>query len=295
MNTAFYFVHPFPAFLYFLFAVMIVMLYQHPFFLGAGCLLLMILHLLLDRGQTVRRWLPGFILLFIFIFAITPLFNHRGNHILFNLFNQPITLEAVLQGLMNALTIVAILLLAIGFNIIMTADKFLFLFSKGFPKWALVAMLALRFIPLFTRRLKEIVAVQKTKGKSVTKGRFKNRIKTALELVQILLTWSLEEGIQTADSMTSRGYGLTKRTKYHPYKVRKEDVGILLFLALTTLYGIFGWYLGDGVLTLTPVLEPVWLYGREWAFFAGYIILLGLPLWVEAKESLAWYYWKRKH
>lgn len=295
MNTAFYSVHPFPAFLYFVFAVMIVMLCQHPVFLGAGCLLLMILHLLLDRGQTVKRWLPALMLFFVFIFMISPLFNHRGKHILFYFFDNPITLEAVLQGLMNALTIVAILLLAIGFNILITADKFLFLFSKVFPKWALVAMLALRFIPLFTRRLKEIVAVQKTKGKSVTKGRFKDRMKTALELVQILLTWSLEEGIQTADSMTARGYGLNKRTKYQPYKIRKVDVGILLFLALTTIYGLFGWYLGDGVLTLNPILEPVWLYGREWAFFAGYIILLGLPLWVEAKESLIWFYWKRKH
>jgi len=295
MNVAITFLHPFTSFFYFVLALLMIFLYQHPFFLLMGCLLLIAIQFLLDKGQTLKRWFLPITFLFFFLLIMNPLFNHRGSHILFYFFDQPITKEAITQGLMNALTVIAILFIAFIFNIVITSDKFLFLFSKWTPKWALVGMLALRFVPLFRRRLKEINDVQKTRGKSVSSSSRTERIKSSLEMVQILLTWSLEEGIETADSMTARGYGLKKRTKYQPYKLGREDFFILFFLTLLTLFGLMGWYLGDGVLSLWPVFEPVWLYGREWFYFFIFTLILGFPLWIEAKESIIWHYWKQKN
>lgn len=233
------------------------------------------------------------IVLSLLFLILTPLTNHRGNHVLFYLFNSAITLEALIQGLLNALTLIAILTLTITFNYCMTADKFLFLFSKWMPKWSLLAMLSVRFVPLLNRRLVEIITVQKGKGLSVTSGPLKQRVKHGLLLVQVLLTWSLEDGIQTADSMSARAYGLQKRTKYTPYKLHMNDGFMIFILAGLTGTGIFGWWLGDGVLTLMPLLEPTIIYGREWIFFTIYVLIIGFPLIVEGKEAIQWQYWKR--
>ena len=249
---------------------------------------------MLDRGKKLKIWSTMLILFPIIFMFITPLFNRRGNQILFYFADNPVTLEAVIQGLMNGLTIIAIMLLFITFNQVITANKFLFLFSKWFPQWALLAMLSLRFVPLFQRRMNEIIAVQKSRGYSLTEGPLRQRVKNGLFLLQILLTWSLEDGIQTADSMAARGYGVQKRSQYTPYKITITDMALILILIIFTCIGLFGWWLGDGVLSLHPVFEPVILYGREWLFFFLYISLIGFPLVIEGKEVVQWHNWKQK-
>lgn len=293
MDNGFRSLHPFVIFLYYVLAIAMIMLYQHPFFLTFACLLLVIFNFVLDQGKMLKKWVSMMIVLSLLFLILTPLTNHRGSHILFYLFNSAITLEALVQGLLNALTLIVILTLTITFNYCMTSDKFLFLFSKWMPKWSLLVMLSVRFVPLLNRRLMEITTVQKGKGLSVASGPLKQRVKHGLLLVQVLLTWSLEDGIQTADSMSARAYGLQKRTKYTPYKLHMNDGFMILILAGLTGTGIFGWWLGDGVLTLTPFLEPTILYGREWVFFTIYVLIIGFPLIVEGKEAIQWQYWKR--
>lgn len=294
MKNSFSSLHPFVTFLFFLASILAIMLYQHPFFQIFSCIILIIFNFILDRGQTLKSYFPIMLILSIFIFVFTPLLNHRGNHILFTLFENGITLESVILGTMNALMIFSIFALFITFNIIITPDKFLFLFSKYLPQWALLMMLSLRFVLLLRRRLHEIIQVQKVRGISISEGWLTTRIKNGLLLVQILLTWSLEEGIQTADSMSARGYGLQKRSRYIPYKMTNSDYVIVSVIGVQTVCIIFGWYLGDGVLQLLPVLEPVLLYGREWFYFVIYVSLISLPLLIEAREAIKWQLWKQK-
>lgn len=286
MSFGFRTLHPFVLLFYYICTVTGILLYQHPFFLLFACIILILLNVVLDKGKMLKSWGKFLIILPIVFMIVAPLFNRRGNHILFYISQNPVTLESIIQGLMNGLTIIAIMLVFLTFNVVITADKFLFLFSKWFPQWALLAMLSLRFVPLFQRRLHEIMTVQKARGYSITEGPIKQRVRNSLLLLQILLTWSLEDGIETADSMAARGYGVQERTKYTPYKLTVTDLILIVLLLILTAIVIFGWWLGDGVLTLLPILEPVLLYGREWLFFTFYICLIGFPLFVEGKEVM---------
>lgn len=295
MNRGFRSFHPFICFIYYVFAVTTIILYHHPLFLLFAVFITIGLNVVFDRGRTLIKWIPVlFIFSFLFL-VITPLFNHRGNHILFFLFNNPITLEAFIQGVMNALSLFSIICLFMTFNLVISADKFLFLFAKWFPQWALLTMLSMRFVPLLKRRLQEIATVQKSKGRSVLEGTLKERISHGLLYVQILLTLSLEDGIQTADSMAARGYGIQMRTKYEPYSFTYVDWMILSFFIVINFFIIFGWWLGDGVLSLLPILESIMLEGREWLFLIIYILFLSFPLVMEIKEELQWRYWKRSN
>lgn len=50
-------------------------------------------------------------------------------------------------------------------------------------------------------------------------------------MLSILVTWALENAIETSDSMRSRGYGLKGRTAFSIYKFTKKDKGLLAVMA----------------------------------------------------------------
>ncbi|WP_186576933.1 energy-coupling factor transporter transmembrane component T [Aquibacillus kalidii] len=284
--------HPIILLLYYILAIAGLMLYQQPLFLTGGFLAILLANLILDGGKELRKWRFMIMIMGVLTMILTPIFNHKGNHILFYLFENPVMHEAIWQGLIISLTLVSILCLFISFNIVITPDKFIFLFSKFFPQWALLIMLTMRFVPLLRKRLNEISDVQCVKGLSVKSGSIKSRAKNGMFLLQILLTWSLEESIQTADSMTARGYGLGNRSKYQPFYMKRKDWITLVFLLMSGSLVLLGWWLGDGVMALLPILEPFWLYGREWFYLFVFILLIGLPIWLEGKELIKWKYYR---
>ena len=105
----------------------------------------------------------------------------------------------------------------------MTSDKFIYLFGRIIPALSLVLSMALRFVPRFLRQLKVIRNGQKAMGRDVSEGTVLNRIKYGLQMVSILVTWALENGIETSDSMRSRGYGLHGRTAFSIYRLTRRD------------------------------------------------------------------------
>lgn len=294
MKRGFRSYHPFVCFLYYVCVLTMIILYQHPFFLLFASIILIIFNFILDRGKALKQWIGMIVFLSLLLFIFTPLFNHRGSHILFYLNDQPVTLESVILGLIHSLTLICIITLFITFNQVITADKFLFLFAKWFPQWALLTMLSMRFVPLFRRRLQEIMIVQKARGTNLGKGTIRERIKNRLLILQILFIFSLENGIQTADSMNARGYGLGKRSRYNPYQMRKVDWISVFILLIISSVALVGWWLEDGVLSIIPILEPILLEGREWSFLIVFLLLIGFPLGTEIREEILWQYWKRK-
>jgi energy-coupling factor transport system permease protein len=286
--------HPIILLLYYLFAIAALMLYQHPVFLAMATVTVLLMNFMLDGGNELKKWRAMLLVMAVLTLVLTPFFNQRGNHLLFYLFEKQVYLEAVLQGVMISFTLVCILTLFLTFNIVITPDKFVFLFSKILPQWALLIMLSLRFVPLLRKRLLEISDVQSVKGVSLKAGSVKSRAQSGMLFLQTLLTWSLEESIQTADSMTARGYGLGQRSKYQPFIMKKRDWLACAFLLGSGFLVLFGWWLGDGVLTLLPILEPVWLSGREWLYWILFFTMMGFPVWTEGKEMVKWKFLRRK-
>ena len=50
-------------------------------------------------------------------------------------------------------------------------------------------------------------------------------------MLSILVTWALENAIETSESMRSRGYGLKGRTAFSIYKFTKKDKSLLAVMA----------------------------------------------------------------
>lgn len=286
--------HPFVLLLYYIVIIAGLMLNQHPIFLLLAFIFILFVNFMLDKAVELRKWKDMLLFLSLFVIILTPIFNQQGSIVLFELFSRPIFLEAVIQGVMGALTLSSILALFATFNLVVTADKFLYLFSRFFPKWAMILMLGMRFIPLFRKRLSEIQDVQELKGISIKNGKLRDRAQHGMQLIQILLTYSLEEAIQTADSMSARGYGLGKRSKYESFAWKWRDSFVLLYLLSLSLLIFIGWRLGESSLPLTPVLGPITLTGDNWIFLAVWILLISLPILTEGKEVIKWKYYQQR-
>jgi energy-coupling factor transport system permease protein len=288
MGTRFAKFHPLVSFLFYAGAVMLLILMLHPVFQIVSFILILAINIIHDRLAGLRRWKYLLTITFIMMVLLNPLFNERGRHLLFMAGEHRITLEAVLYGGMNALSIIGIIAIFVSYNVIMTPNKLLYLFSKFLPQFAVLLMLTLRFIPLMNRRMEEITLVQKSKGISVTNGSWGTRVKTAFAYVQTLLTYSLEEAIQTADSMRARSYGNGPRTTYEYFRFRGKDfIAVAVLTVLITLI-IYGRMSGYGVLTVYPMMEEWRFVPWDRAVMVFYCLYLSFPIYVEAGEAFRW-------
>lgn len=289
MGTRFARFHPLVSFLFYAGAVMLLILMLHPVFQVISLFLIIGINIIHDRLAGLTKWKYLLLVTFVLLVVLNPLFNERGRHLLFMAGEHRITLEAVLYGGMNAFSIIGIIAVFISYNVIMTPNKVLFLFAKFLPQFAVLLMLTLRFIPLMSRRMEEISLVQKSKGIMVTKGNWRTRVKTAFSYVQALLTYSLEEAIQTADSMKARGYGKGPRTSYEFFRIRgKDTIAIVILMVLLSII-IYGRSLGYGVLTIYPMMEDWRLATWDTAVLICYILYLSFPIYVEAGEAFRWH------
>ncbi|MEO2078379.1 MAG: energy-coupling factor transporter transmembrane component T [Bacillus sp. (in: firmicutes)] len=280
--------HPLVSFLFYVGAVTLLIIMFHPIFLVTGLLVVFIINYIHDQLKGIRRWYIFIICTFLLMIITNPLFNERGRHLLFEIKQHRVTLEAVLYGGMNAMSIIGIIVSFISYNIIMTPNKLLFLFSKIMPQFAVLLMLTLRFIPLMRRRMEEISIVQKSKGLSVAHGKWNTRLKTGMLYVQTLLTYSLEEAIQTADSMNARGYGKANRSTYEYFKWKKSDFLSILYLVVLFAFILIGRFSGYGVLTIYPIMEAWQFSGVDIITFVCYLMFLSFPIIVEVGGMFRW-------
>lgn len=294
MNSGFRAMHPSVALLYYAGLLVFAALLFHPVFLVTEIAGLLGLLLLQGQGRKLLRGLPFYLLMAGSVAVLNPLFSHRGSHILFYFMDQPVTLEAVLYGLMMMTVLLTIFILFISYNYTVTADKFMYLFAGAAPKTALLTLMAIRFVPLFQRRLRQITLIQQIRGIDVSQGNLRKRMRDGMTLLKVLLTWSLEEALQTADSMKARGYGIRKRTVYGIYSMDRQDKLSLALLSLNALIPLACWLQGYGVLEIYPRMKPmVWGWGES-VMYISFFLFVASPLYLEGKEKWLWRSSRRK-
>ena len=152
-----------------------------------------------------------FFLLFAVLALANPLISHNGATVLFVINDRPVTLEALLYGVNSAAMIVGVLYWFRSLTQIMTSEKVLCVAGTLSPKLALVLSMALRSVPMFARRAKQVSDSQKAMG-LYSEDNIIDDIRGHMRVFSIISTWALENGIITADSMAARGYGTGRRT-----------------------------------------------------------------------------------
>lgn len=154
----------------------------------------------------------------------------------------------ILYGLAAATMLAAVITWFSCYTAVMTSDKFVYLFGRVIPALSLVLSMALRFVPKFQTQFKVVSEAQQCIGRDIHNGGVIQRLRNAVTTFSIMLTWSLENAIETADSMKSRGYGLPGRTAFSIYRFDSRDRAVLgwlvycgVFLCCGAATGAFTW------------------------------------------------------
>lgn len=231
--------------------------------------------------------------IYIFKFALpliflAALFNfifvHYGVTVLFEFSQISFTLEAVFYGFSQGLMLAAVLLWFNIYSQVITSEKFLAVFGRFAPNIAMIFSMVLSFIPRLKRNAAEINDARSLI--STDEGRMKKSIGN----FSALITMTLEESIDTADSMKARGFS-EKRTVYSKYKFSAFD--FVIMLVIITAFVIIAVF--DITGRLDFVFEPVIAAGRISPFAVIiYSLLSFLPAIIDFAEGIKWFYLKQK-
>ena len=172
---------------------------------------------------------------------MNPAFSHEGITTLWYFpTGNPLTLESILYGLSAGVMIATVMLWFLNFNRVITSDKFIYLFGRLIPAMSLVLSMTLRFVPKFKSQMDLVVDAQKSINRDISQGSMLHRLKIAVTVLSIMITWALENAIETADSMKSRGYGLKGRSAFSIYRFEERDKIALIFLCFCGFYLVNG-------------------------------------------------------
>ncbi len=286
-------VHPAVSMTYFLSVLLVSMFLSHPV-LQAEALLggILFCATLQKRGAALRD--IGFYLpLFLMVAVTNPLFSHNGVTPLFFLNGNPVTLEAFLYGISLAVMVIGVLLWCKAYSEIMTSDKFLYLFGKAIPKLSLVLSMALRFIPAYLRQSRRVSRAQKAMGLYAGKN-ITDRVKNRMRVFAAMVSWSLENAMETSASMKARGYGKKGRTNFSLFRFRSADGVLLGVCVLLLAVPLVGAVAGITEFTYYPRVDNIETTPAALAVYTAFGLLSLLPFILEVKEALVWNYYRSK-
>ena len=276
-------------FVYFTLVLMFSMFFMHPVYLTVSLLCAAAFSIRLSGKSALRPQLKFLLPTVLAVALINPAFSHAGVTILAYLpSGNPLTLESIVYGTAAAVMLAAVILWFSCFNVVMTTDKFVYLFGRVIPAMSLVLSMAFRFVPRFAAQFREVSEAQRCIGRDLSEGSAVERIKKAASIVSIMVTWSLENAAQTADSMKSRGYGLSGRTAFSVYCLDGRDKALLVWLLLFGFYIVCGWAAGGIEFHYYPMMEGTQLGVFQLSFMLAYLLLCLTPHILDAVEDIKW-------
>lgn len=289
MTNSFKSFHPVVNFYYFTTVILFSMFFMHPMFLLISFLGSFIYSVSLNGIRAVKFNILYMIPLLIFSALINPAFSHAGVTILLYFKNgNPLTLESIVYGAAAAVMFISVILWFSCYNAVMSSDKFIYLFGKIIPGLSLIISMVLRFVPKYKAQIKVISNSQKCIGRDVTNGNIIQKAKNGIKILSIMTTWALENAIETADSMKSRGYGLKERTSFSNFRLDNRDKITLTAMVSFTIIILIGLLKGENTIVFFPAIKSVPITTFSILVYLSYSCFCLTPLIIDIKEEIMW-------
>ena len=289
MRDSFSGCHPIINFIYFALVLAFAMFFMHPVSLLISLCCALVYAIYLNGKKAVRFSLRLVLPMMAMAAIINPAFNHEGATILAYLpSGNPLTLESILYGLASAVMLAGVITWFSCYSAVMTSDKFVYLFGRIIPALSLVLSMTLRFVPKFRAQLHVVSEAQRCVGRDVSGGRTFQRVKNAITILSIMVTWSLENAIETADSMKSRGYGLPGRTAFSIYRFDERDKHAFIWLCFCGFYIFAGWMAGGLSWQYYPIIKGTRTGVFPISFQLVYLALCLTPVILNGMEDRKW-------
>ena len=270
--------HPMINLIYFVTAIACAVNFQHPVYLAISFVCAFVYSVKLNGKRSCIFNLCLIPLVFAYA-AWYSYYNHFGiTNLRMNFVGNQITLEAVTVGIVRGVKIATVIMIFSCIFAVVSADKVVYLFGRISPRLSLYLSVLLRFIPRVKQRAKRIELSRRGIGKGCFQGNPLQCFLHMCSFLSILITWTLEDFMDSAASMKCRGYSLRGRTAFSIYRFDNRDRGfvIAIFTCLTVTFMAVAF--NQTRIQYNPVIMMNRITGMSIIFYAAYGILLLLPM-----------------
>lgn len=291
--------HPSFSLVYFVAVLIFTMSATHPALLAISLTTSIVFGIWLRGGLSVLKSFAWQLPLLIIIVVVNPLFSSTGTVELFRIGTQAIYFESVANAVYMGCMLIAVMQWFSNANCVIGSEELMGTVGKKLPIISLMITMVGRLIPRFIQRGNAIEAslsactaaypqaAEQIKTAANTpqqkQPKQKNRIQNSLRTITTLMSWSMEDSLESADSMKARGWGACpQRTAYERYRFSISDAILLtvlvILIALNSVITIglcsqFGFFPSIHGTILSPALFP-------------YTLLFLLPLLLESFSLL---------
>lgn len=288
--------HPVVNFVYFTSVLLFSMFFMHPVFQIISLMSALSYMFMLKGFKEGLKFNLKFMLPILVLMAIlNPILNHEGATMLFYLKSgNPVTLESIIYGAAAGVMFITVIAWFSSYNSVMTSDKVMHLFGSVIPSLSLVFSMVLRFVPRYSEQIKKISESQKAIGRDVSQGNIFQRARNGITILSIMITWALENSIETADSMRSRGYGLPGRTSFSIFRYDKRDKIALVTMFILITIILIGAYYEVNTIKFFPMIKIKEINFFSIIVYISYLILCLIPVIINIQEALKWKYIESK-
>ena len=274
--------NPKAAFSFFLVEILLTIVIFNPILLAVSFVSAFAYKLKLD-GRAAFLYLLKFILPMVLLVAVFNFaFSHYGMTVLFVFRDMNFTAESLFYGFTQGLLLGCVMMWFSCYSRVITAERFIAVFGRIIPNTALIFSMVLSFIPRLRKNAGEISDARQLVNSE-------SKLKKSINNFSALITMTLEESIETADSMKARGYN-KGRSIYLKYCFSLKDLFLLVFTFIAgTVLLVF-----KGMGYLDFLFDPVIKMGRLsiWAVIIFAVLSL-LPVIIDFLEDMRWFYLKR--
>lgn len=270
--------HPIVLFSYFL-SIIVLSIIQRNYYIIA---LITILAILVDyfyNKDIFFKDLKYFIILVLIVMVTNPIFVTEGQDIIYQNSFIIITKQALIYGLVFGALLGSMLLWFKIMKKCITDSHIVYLFGSILPTLGLVISMSFNII----NKLKiQYHKIKEANYHIASKSKFAYY----RNVVIILVTYAFESSIDMMNSMAARGYGKAKRTSFHLYSIKKDDIlklCIILVLTIICFWGYFGFY---REFYYYPIIQIYQFKLIDILFLIAYILLAIFPIWIGGKKNV---------
>ncbi|MCC5909119.1 MAG: energy-coupling factor transporter transmembrane protein EcfT [Clostridiaceae bacterium] len=265
------------------------MFFMHPILQGIALISAFTYSIVLKGRVALKFNLLYMLPMLLFMAILNPTFNHAGVTILFYLRSgNPVTLESIAYGIAAAFMFITVILWFSCYNTVMTSDKFIYLFGKMIPALSLILSMILRFVPRYKEQIKVISNAQKCIGRDISQGNIIQRARNGIKILSIMTTWALENAIETADSMKSRGYGLSGRTSFSIFRFDYRDKIAFTLIIVLLFIVLLGATMGENTIRFFPSIKIQEITVFSIVVYTAYFLLCMMPVIINIQEAMEW-------
>ena len=277
-------INPVVSFVYF-FSIVILSMFTRNIIIGIVSLVSSIMYYYILEYKIEKAFVTSNVLMFLIVVILNCLWNHRGSTELFFIKNQAVTFESFFYGLTTALMIMSSIFWFRIISKFFTSDKLLYIFNNISPNLALLLTISIRFVDMYIAKFKSID--ESVRGIGYYKDySFIDIIKTKCFVFSALVTWALENGIITSDSMVSRGFGIKKRTSFYVYNWSNVDRILLFFIILFDILNIYIIYNKF----LSVEFYPIIIFNTKFIYYIPFIFFTLIYFIIIIYWRIRWHY-----